>query len=225
MIGLLSVFLTNKWVRQIGIYVGIAILLMLGLRWYSNKAYSDGRSEGVKAALSESITASEISWRSDINELQQKLAVAHQDALVGAQAARAASEKTEAIRSKSSQVISSIPQQVAQLPVEALSAAITGNDATVRPEDVTDLKKHLLESQLTNKELFDEVKSLDDSWKEYKRATDSQVAGLNDQLTATQGQLHVMTQERDAYKASFESATKKRGCGALKKLITLGICR
>lgn len=206
-------------------YTALVVALLFGLRFYTNKAYSDGRSEGVKAALSESITASEISWRSDINELQQKLAVAHQDALVSAQAAWDASEKTEAVLSRSSQVISSIPQQVAQLPIEALSAAITGNDATVQPEDVIDLKKHLLESQLTNKELFDEVKSLDDSWKEYKRATEAQLSGLNDQLTATQGQLHVMTQERDAYKASFESATKKRGCGALKKFITLGICR
>jgi hypothetical protein len=88
-----------------------------------------------------------------------------------------------------------------------------------------DLQRHLLANQLAVRSLDDEVQAILKDHKAYVEQTTAQITALTDQLTATQGQLHVMTVERDAYKASFEAATKKRGCGTFKKIFTLGVCR
>lgn len=227
MITFLATLLSSPKVRTASIYVLLVIGAMWGLRQYTNKAYSDGRSEGVKAALSESISASEISWRSELEQAQKQINAATAVSLKAAQAAVDAGKNADAVRQAAASVIASIPAHVASVPSVALPEKLVENDSalTNRTDNTEALQRALLASQLTNKELFDEVNKLQDNWREYQKATENQIDGLHDELAATQGQLRVMTQERDVYKASFESATKKRGCGTFKKIITLGVCR
>ncbi len=225
MITFLATLFASPMFRKIGLYAGLGILILLGLRWYSNKAYSDGRSEGVKVALSESITSSEKSWKADLANLKTQIDNSSVAALRASTAARTAAASFESTVAKASDARAQISQLVAQIPVSDLAPKIVANDATVKPDDTADLERHLLGYQLAIKSLDDEVRGILDSHKTYVEQTNNQIAALNDTLTATQGQLHVMTVERDAYKASFESATKKRGCGTFKKIVTLGVCR
>jgi hypothetical protein len=225
---LFAIFATlfsNPLARKVGLYLSLAALLFLGLRWYSNKAYSDGRTAGVSMALTESLHSSETAWKADLAQLQQRIESSTRNTQVAAQAASVAAHQLEATVAKAADARTAITQQVAAIPVSDLAPKIVANDATVKPDNTESLQRALLGSQMTNKELLAEVQDLTDEWREYKLNANAQVAALQDQLTATQGQLHVMTVERDAYKASFESATKKRGCGTFKKIFTLGVCR
>ncbi len=140
MIPFLVPFLTNPLVRRIGMYVGIVALLFLGLRWYSNKAYTEGRAAGVTVALSESITSSEKSWKADLAQLQQRIESSTRNTQVAAQAASVAANQLEATVTKAADALSQIPKQVAAIPVSDLPAAIVANDATVRPADTESLQ-------------------------------------------------------------------------------------
>ncbi len=225
MLTLFASLIASPLFRKVGMYAILAASLLLGLRWYSNKAYSDGRSEGVKVALSESITSSEKNWKADLETLQKRIDASSASAALSASRSNAVERQASEAAAKSAQIRSEIPRQVAAIPVSDLAPTIVANDAAVKPDNTESLQRALLTSQMTNKELLAEVQDLTDEWREYKLNASAQVAALQDQLTATQGQLHVMTVERDAYKASFESATKKRGCGTFKKIVTLGVCR
>ncbi len=225
MLTLFASLITNPLSRKILLYSGLVLTLLLGLRWYSNKAYSDGRSEGVKTTLSESITSSKKNWEADLATLQSKIDANNVVASQSAHAAADAAAKVQSVIELSAAARTAIVQQTAQIPVANLPAAIVANDATVKPADVVDLERHLLASQTAVQSLDTEVREILKSHKDYVEQTTAQITALNDTLTATQGQLHVMTVERDAYKASFEAATKKRGCGTFKKIFTLGVCR
>ncbi len=227
MITFLASLIASPRFRAMSLYLGLALMVLLGLRWYSNKAYSDGRTAGVKAALSESIETSSQQWKADLEKSQQQLETATQVSILAATAARSASQKAETIALESAASRLAIQKQVAVLPSDSLLSELATNDPSLlgRSEDIDTLQRALLESQLTTKELLDESHKLQAALQEYKTATQAQIAGLQDQLTATQGQLKVMTTERDSYKASFESATKKRGCGVFKKIVTIGMCR
>ena len=227
MIPILASLFTSPLSRKILLYSGLVVMLFLGLRWYSNKAFSDGRSAGVNAALSESITASSAGWKSDLNDLQQKLVTSQQNTLAASQAAASAASKADQAQLASARAQLAIHEQVQATPTVSLPTLLVDNDPALsnHTSDVEPLQRALLQSQMVNKEYKTELDGIMDTFNEYKDATNAQISGLKDQLTATQGQLKVMTTERDAYKASFEAATKKRGCGSIKKVFTLGICR
>lgn len=227
MLPLLMTLFSSPKVRAAGLYLCLLVGLMLGLRWYTNKAYSDGRSEGVSSALVESVHSSEISWKADLNALQKQFETSQQLSLVSAQAAVAAASRADNVLLESARTRQAITQQAAATPLAALPDRLVENDARLlnHTDNTEALQRALLESQLNTQELQKSITSLSNDWKEYKAATDTHIAALQDQAAATSGQLKVMTQERDSYKASFESAIKKRGCGTFKKILTLGVCR
>ncbi len=222
MIPFLLTAFANKTVRKYSLYALIAVAGLMALRYHDNSVYNKGRQEGVTTGVKEALAQAEINWKEQIDALQKKIDDSH---VVVAQAQKkssvatanidAAVEHTAVSRAKNA-------QDVAKIPESDVVPAIVANDATVTAENTN---RKFLEAQLNVQQLDDEVKEILKNHNQYVEQTDVQIGALKDEIQATRGELTVMTAERDQYKSALASATKKRGCGLFKKIITVGLCR
>lgn len=225
MISFFTTLFASKLAQKIGIYIAIGLLLGWGLRIHDNRIFNQGRQEGTQVAVKEALAAAEVNWKAQLDGLQKQIDEFHVVAAHAGAAAHTANTELQAAITKAADTRTAITQQVAQTPIKQLSPAIVANDATIKPEDTVSLKTHLLEAQLNVQQLDDEVKEILKDHKAYVEQIDIQIGALKDEIQATRGELVVMTAERNQYKDALNTATKKRGCGLFKKIVSLGLCR
>lgn len=222
---LLAPLFRNPLARKAALGVLLVLALMFGLRWYSNRAYSAGRSAGVVASLQESARGAEAGWKTSIDNLQTQITQSQSEASRLSKAATGTLAASKALQEASTAAIAAIPAAVYAVPVADLPAAIQKNDPTITSFDPTPLERDLLASQLMTQALTKQVTDLVASFGEFKTLTDAQIAENRRVIDATQAELKIAQDQRDFYKAQLESATKHRGCGTFKKIVTVGLCR
>lgn len=225
MITFLTTLFASKLARKIGMYIAIGLVLGWALKIHDNSIYNKGRQEGVTVGVKEALAAAEVNWKGQIDALQKQIDASHATQTLASQARVRASDRISDTVTNTTEAQAAIPQKVALLSASDVATAIVANDATVVPDNSVNLNSHLLEAQLNVQQLDDEVKEILKDHKVYVEQTDIQIGALKEEIQATRGELSVMTAERDQYKAALATATKKRGCGLFKKIITVGLCR
>jgi hypothetical protein len=233
---LFSWFISNPLGRKIGASVLLIIALFITIKIIEHRAFEAGKKEGINVGIKDTEEKLRPMWEQREASLEREQRALEDDVtklkeenlnyakIIAARVAgtKATAEALDKSRKEAVDRVMANPPQGSDPLLKDLEilgiqngdllarATAAAEELLIARNEITFLKQSV--DEIANLNMLQELKY------------EERIEKLEDWTASLNNSLMLAEQQRDFYKASLEAATKKRGCGLFKKIITIGLC-